>query len=1027
MEIQAMSNVYGVNREAGAPCFVGSIKPNVGHLEAGAGAMGFMKSVLAINKGVIPPQANLKSLNTKIDWNTAGIKVPLEPISWPTVSHPRRAAICSYGYGGTISHAVIEAISRPRFQNVAEAEGESEAETDEPRVLLLSAPQEKRISGAAKGLEEWMTGEGAKVPLSSIACALATRRGHHDHRAAIIPDGHDEAVELAGALADGKHSAGIITGRVLSKDQEKGTVWTFSGHGAQWENMGAELLAHEPVFRHAIADLEPIIDAECGFSARKALEAGDFKSSDKVQVLTYAMQIGLSALLKAKGAQPSAIIGHSVGEIAAAVVAGALTTSEGALVVCKRAMLYRHFTGGAMILVNIPFAKVLVSLEGRFDIGAAIDSSPSSCVVSGSIDAVQEFSQLWQAQGIKVLKVKSDIPFHSPILNPIAPPLRKSLFQAISPRQPVIPLYSTSTEDPREDCPRDFNYWINNTLKPVLLTGAIRAPPSDGFSLFVEVSSHPIITHSIHETLIELGLELESFAVLPTLVRNKPSRRAILQTLVNLWCKGASINWGKHFPNSNWAHNVPRTVWRHQPFWKTVETGITDSAVMHDVKSHTLLGHRIPVMGTETTVFTTKLDETTKPFPGDHPLHGTEIIPAAVLFNTFFHATGVFSLTKISLHAPVVINALRNVQVVVQGNAIRLMSRLVQKSEDVGSDSETSWLTHTSASTSTEFSTDVPSHGLDIDVSRIRSRIGTELKASFSVDYLAGVGVSAMAFPWAVINHVGNNKEMLAIVDTCPSVGGGTSLPWSASSWAPVFDAATSIGSTLFFDSPRLRIVAQVENVAIRGGALPPKIAYIYVEEASSSATNLAANVTITDETGRAMAKFTSMRFSEIEGTPGVHRHVDELVHQLAWTPSRLSDTPRPLSQVVFVSCGGSPVLGAYQQQLCRCRIDNITVESAKALSSAQLNSQAEGTIILYLPGRVDAIGGIPAAANRFSKELLDIVKYVATDGKGQCSGIYCHRCCASWSHFNRPFSRASHWAGAHHRLGTAGSLGSGD
>lgn len=972
VEIRAMSNVYGVNRAAGAPCFVGSVKPNVGHLEAGAGAVGFMKAVLAMKKGIIPPQANLKNLNTKIDWNTAGIQVPFEPTSWPIVPHPRRAAICSYGYGGSVSHAVIEAAAPPRLAN------EVEAETNEPRVLLLSGPQEKRIPRAAKGLGEWMAGEGAGVSLSSIACTLATRRGHHDHRAAIIADGHPEAVELADAAANGKSVAGITTGRVLGKDEEKGAVWTFSGHGAQWANMGAELLAHESIFRHAIADLEPIIYAECGFSARKALETGDFDSSDKVQVLTYAMQIGLAALLKAKGAQPSAIIGHSVGEIAAAVVAGALTSSEGALVVCRRATLYRHFMGqGAMALVNIPFADMKVSLEGRSDIGAAIDSSPSSCVVSGSVSAVAEFSRLWQARGIKVLPVKSDIAFHSPALDPIAAPLTKSLFQAISPRRPVVPLYSTSAEDPREESPRDCHYWIRNTLKPVLLTETIRAAAADGYRIFLEVSSHPVITHSVNETLMEL--DLENVAVLPTLLRNKPTRRAVLQSLITMWCKGVSINWEKHFSGFDWADNVPRTVWKHQSFWKSVETGATDSATLHDVSSHTLLGQRIPVMGTETTVFTTKLDENTKPFPGDHPLHGTEIIPAAVLFNTFFHATGASSLTNINLHVPVAISALRHVQVVVQGTAIRLMSRLAQKSEEVGADSSASWLTHTSATTLAEVNSDLPPHGLDIDVACIKSRIGTELKPSFSIDYLADVGVSAMGFPWAVTHHVGNNKEMLATVDTCPCVAADKSFPWGASSWAPVFDAATSIGSTLFFDTPRLRMPAQVDQVSIRKGAVPPKIAYIYVQEASPRANNLAADVTITDETGKALAKFTSMRFSEIEGTPGANNNVDGLVHQLAWTPARLSDKPRPLSRVVFVSGPDSPLLKTYQKQLSRRRINHCTVDSAKALSSAQLDCQAEGTIIMYLPGEVDTIKEVAAASNRFSEELLDIVKYVAT------------------------------------------------
>ena len=974
VEIGAMSHVYGVNRDQKAPCFVGSVKPNVGHLEAGAGAVGFVKAVMALNKRVIPPQANLQNLNTKINWSEAGIKIPFEPTPWPEVSYPRRAAICSYGYGGSVSHAVIE-------ESLARSPANRNGAVDtEPTVLLLSAPQEKRIPVAAKALGDWMAGEGAGVSVTSIACTLATRRGHHDHRAAIVVDGRSETLELTEALATGTKSAGIATGRVLAKDDKKGAVWLFSGHGAQWLAMGKELLANESIFRKAIMELDPIVQTESGFSAHQALEKEDFDSSDKVQVLTYVMQIGLAALLKAKGAQPGAIIGHSVGEIAASVVAGALTPAEGAVVVCKRATLYRQVMGnGAMALVNIPFEEMITALEGRLDIGAAIDSSPSSCVVSGSTSAIEEFSKLWEDRGIKVRRVKSDIAFHSPVLNPIAGPLTKLLNKALAPRQPTIPLYSTSTVDPRQDSLRDATYWVRNTLQPVLLTGAVKAAVEDGCRVFLEVSSHPIITHSVNETLMELNLD--DTAVLPTLLREKPTRKAILQSLVAMWCNGISVDWNKHFSGAEWADAVPRTIWKHQPFWKSIGTGSANATALHDVDSHTLLGQRIPVMGTKTTVFTTKLDDDTKPFPGNHPLHGTEIIPAAVLFNTFFHATGARTLGDINLHVPVAISAPRNVQVVVQGEGVRLVSRLIQTNEDAGADDNASWLTHTSANALAEFTADTPPYGTDIDVAQIKSRIGTELKPTFSIDYLSDVGVPAMGFPWAVTHHVGNTKEMLATVDACPALASGTALPWSATSWAPIFDAATSIGSTLFYEAPRLRMPAQVGNVSIREGAVPPKVAYIYVEEASASATNLAVDVTITDESGKALAKFNSMRFSEIEGTPGAGNNVDGLVHQLAWTPARLSEEALPLTRVVFVSSEDNSLLKTYAKQLTRRRIATTTVSSAQALSSVQFDAKSEGTIVMYLPGEVDSLEEISAASNSYTEDLLDIVKYVATSG----------------------------------------------
>lgn len=973
VEITAMSHVYGANRQGVDSCYIGSVKPNVGHLEAGAGAVGFIKTVLAINKGVIPPQANLKKLNEKIDWANAGIQVPFAATPWPVVDHPRRAAICSYGYGGSVSHAVIEAYQKtPDF-------ADRDFETDGPKVLLLSAPQEKRLPGYAKALREWMVENDGHFSVSSIAATLATRRGHHDYRAGFVVSSHNEALECAEKFLSGKSSTDITTGRVLGKDEQKnGAVWLFSGHGAQWPEMGAELLAKDPLFRETIEDLEPVIKLETGFSAIKALQNGDFETSDKVQVLTYAMQIGLATLLRANGAQPSAVIGHSVGEIAASVIAGALTPYEGALIVCRRSVLYRQVMGkGAMVLVNIPFKEISETLAGRSDICACIDSSPSSCVVSGSISAINEWIDVWEGNGIKVLKVNSDVSFHSPLLNCLATPLYLSLLKDISPRTPFVPLYSTAVEDSRQQILRDAGYWVRNMLKPVLLTGAVKAAAQDGYRIFLEVSTHPVIAHSVNETMMEM--DIEEYAIIPTLLRNKPTRKALLKSQVAMWSKGIQINWKQLFADIDWADGVPKTQWKHQAFWKDVGTGRTDtSSLVHDVKCHTLLGQCTPVAGEDTTIFTTKLDGDTKPFPGNHPLHGTEIVPAAVLFNTFFHASGARSLANVNLRVPVAISAPRDLQVILKGGKVRLMSRLIHDSDEKEIDRSGSWLTHTTADITPELITDFPAYGNDIDILSIQSRIGTSLKNDFSIEYLAGVGVPAMGFPWKVTNHVGNTKEMLALVDMSPETLTDAAVPWNPTSWAPVFDAATSIGSTIFYQTPRLRMPAKVANIAIRDGMDPPKVAFIYVQEASTSDSSLAVDVTITNEAGEALAKFSTMRFSEIEGTPGGSKEgADGLVHQIAWPAARLSAEPSALSHVVLVGNENNLLIEAYINQLTRRHIKTTYVSSPESLS---IESNSNGIAIFYIPSRIESILEVANAANTSCKDLLDIVKYVAAN-----------------------------------------------
>ena len=737
-EVSAIASVYGYGRSSKNPVLIGSVKPNVGHLEGGAGAVGFIKAALAINKGVLPPQANLKKLNTKINWKESGVKVVQETTEWPESDDDNRyAAICSYGYGGTVAHAVIEG-----YSNLSEAEESSGEESTLPYVLLISAPQERRMAVQAAELASWISSGGKEHNLSAITTTLALRRGHHDYRAAFVVDSHEDAVESLNKFANGSVSEWTAQDRVLDSGVDKGTVWVFSGHGAQWKEMGQDLI-HDYLFRQAIAALDYIVESEMGFSAIQALEDGDFDGSDKVQVLTYTMQIGLIAVLRAKGLKPQAVIGHSVGEIAASVAAGALTAEEGALIVCKRAVLYRQVMGlGSMILVNSQFSEMESELNGREDIVAAIDTSPSSCVVSGETSAVAEFDQCLKGRGIKTFKVKTDVAFHSPMLKNLVSPLKAALTNSIHPRSPTVKLYSSSDPDPRTECLRDIEYWTNNMINPVLLKSAVDAAAEDGLRLFLEVSSHPIVSQAISETV--MGKGIEDFSVYSTMERKKPAKKSIHFGIAQLYCRGAAdIQWEKQM-GKNWAQDVPGTHWSHKRFWKHIESGPLGASAMHDVEKHNLLGQGISVAGANTFMYTTQLDDGTKPFPGSHPLHGTEIVPAAVLVNTFLNATGAKSLSNIVLRVPVAVSAKRDVQIVIQQDQIKIASTLTQ--DEGERPDNTSWVTHTTGSWSSDPSA-VVGERQRLDIAAIEARIGTKLADNFSIEYLDKVGVSAMGFP----------------------------------------------------------------------------------------------------------------------------------------------------------------------------------------------------------------------------------------------------------------------------------------
>jgi len=964
-ECAAMANVYGsgARQPGSAPCIIGSIKSNIGHLEAGAGVMGLIKAIMVLQEGIIPPQANLVKPNSKIDWAKSLLQTVTEATPLPSSRFPQRAAIASYGYGGTVSHAVIEAAPAqiPSIRTVL-SRSQSDKETT---ILLLSAPSSNRLKTVASQLAQYIaTSEHLKsseIGLNSVAYTLAVKFGHHRSRTAIITDSPTEAVDLLNEVAQGRQAPQIVSGRTLCKNDSKGSVWVFSGHGAHWKNMGLALLDQEPAFTEVVRHLEPIIQREMNFSAITALRTGQFETTDKVQVLTFVMQVGLAAVLKARGIQPRAIVGHSHGEIAASVTAGALTLTEGAMVCCIRARLYRTVAGaGAMILVNIPYREAVQEVGDRDDLAVAIDSSPSSCVVSGTLTAIETVSFSWAQKGIQVRVVKSDTAFHSPMLLPLVAPLRAGLKGLLSPRTPSIPLYSTSASDPRSQNIRDAEYWTNNMVNPVLLNSTIKAAAEDGFKVFFEVSSHPIVSHSISEILLDA--EVSDALVIPTLLRNKDTHRSLLSAIGKLHCVGETIDY-KSFLFGKWLHDVPGTIWEHQPYWRTVTDPTERRATTHDVHAHVLLGGRTAVNGTNTVLWQTFLDPDTKPFPGRHPLHGAEIVPAAVLLNTFLSAAPGRLLRKVSLRMPVVVGPPREVQVVFEDHQMKISSRLTG-SEDKGTeDTGSSWLVNTTTQVSPPQDDVATAEWMDMP--QLKDRISTRLPDNFSVEYLANVGVSEMGFPWKVLEHFGDENEMLARIHADPEAN--PSKHWYGSSWASILDAATSVSSTIFFKEPLLRMPTAIEQVSLVKNMPTPMTCYIYVKNAEGAC---AADVFILSEFGRVMCKFEGIRFAGIEGNSEARKSDKGLVHKLAWPPAHLSETPLRFKEVIFVVNESSSLLRSYQT-----RLELLGYRCTTVSEPEKIQDNGQDSIIVFIPNGAEKGSDIYDVSAKSCDRLSRIIK----------------------------------------------------
>ncbi len=969
-EISAIAKVYGTGRTKGKPCYVGSIKPNVGHLEAAAGAIGFVKAVMAIYKAQLAPQTLLQTLNTKIDWENCGLDVLRERREWPHTDGPRRAAVCCYGYGGSVCHAIIEQapMSRLITQN-----DEVNVKNDGPVTIVLSAHQEKRLVDSASSLAKWLDAEGQSEDIHAIARTLSQCRTAHDFRVTFVVADRHEAKQALANFANGKPNQWIAQNRVLGNDCSKDVVWVFSGHGAQWTNMGKELLNQE-IFRTTVIDLDRIVKAEMGFSALFALENGDLGGSDRIQVLTYVIQIGLTELLKSKGVQPQAIIGHSVGEIAASVAAGCITAAEGAVIVTRRAKLYAQVQGqGSMAMVNLPFEQVSKELIHTKGIAAAIHSSPSSCVISGDTAAIEDYLRQFQVRGVKTWRVNTDIAFHSPMLEKLVVPLEQSLSQSISPRPSTIPIFSTSQANPRTSNPRGIEYWTHNMVAPVRLVEAVEAAVEDGYRIFMEVSSHLIVSHSISETVT--AQSATEFATFGVMKRDTSSTRSVLHAVAHLHTLGAHVDFRVQLGSTPRCTKMPNSPWRHKPYWKAVSPGAIPAAGLHDTDVHTLLGGATEIAGSDIKVWSTELDDTTKPYPLTHPLDGTEIIPAAVYCNTFLKASGATILDNLVLQVPLPMTAdQREVQVVQEGSRLRMLSRL-QSTAGVSNENSLNhaWIEHSSA---TAISSDMTSYQHTYSTDEIKSRIGNQLPKDFAWDYLQKIGVSGIAFPWAVLEHHGNEREMLVRMDMAPD---SENMTWDEMSWSPFLDAATSVGSSIFFRSVRMRIVSGIDRVLVHSQEAPPKTGWLFIEE-SSEGKNLKADISVLREDGKLLSKLQGMRFSDVEAVNERTTGIDALVHQLAWVPPTFAETPLPLGNVVLVS-EDEELSHGYTNTLKSTARNVISVTSSAALEAPNVIDILcqKDAVVIYAPSTVSHSKDIPIKSHSFVWEATEILRILAT------------------------------------------------
>ncbi|AXK33367.1 acyltransferase domain-containing protein [Streptomyces armeniacus] len=990
LEASALSAVYGAGRDAGKPCLIGSVKSNIGHLEAAAGVASLIKAVLSLSNGEIPPTLNHTAGNPAVDWDTAGLRVVTDRTPWPRGERPRRAGVSGFGYGGTISHVLLEEAPAPAGgaagttaedaagdaagRELAEAAAGAEAgeHGPAPRLFPLSAASEAALRQYAGDLAGWLTGLGSGASLDSVGHTLSQRRSHLPHRATVVASDRTELVAGLRRLAEGEAGPGLLTGTVpAATAQDAGLVWVFSGHGSQWTGMGRELLATEPAFASVIDSLEPVFLEEIGFSPRQVLADGDFEDVDRVQTMIFAMQLGLAEVWRARGVTPAAVIGHSVGEIAAAVTCGALTREEGARLICRRSVLLRRVAGkGAMAMASLSFADAQEKLAGRTDVVAAIASSPLSTVIAGDTAAVEKVIAQWKAEDIPMRRVASDVAFHSAHMDPLLAELSAAAGD-LSPTGPVIPMYSTALEDPRATPTADGAYWAANLRNPVRLAAAVQAAAEDGYGAFLEVSAHPVVAHSVNETLPELGFD-DAFTG-SSLRRDQPERATLLAGAGALHCHGVPLDWARLHPRGDLVA-LPQVAWQRARHWRDAVPGGGGAGLRHDVDAHTLLGAESPVAGRQLRLWRTLLEDANRPYPGSHTINGVEIVPAAVLVNSFLSAAsdGVRTptLTDVSLRLPLTTAERREVQVLYDDAGARIASR-VQEEDGPGAGTR-QWLTHTTAHVAAGPAGAPPAALPEPDGAAEPADPGLVRR------HLTSVGVPTMGFEWTV--------------DELTRTGGGlrarvrTDQPeHAAPTWAPLLDAALSIAPAAYPGEAVLRMVAHVDEVHVAGE--PP--AEAVVDVALDPDEDDAVHVLIADAGGRVLARLAGLRYAGMDRDPSATATPEQLVHEMVWRPLDLAaaDPEEAARRVVLVGADGDRT-EELRALLAKAGADCAVVSGPEDLDAgAHFAAPAD---VLLLPAAEHGDGPVADAAVRSAWLLTRTAQRLAALDAAEPPRLWC-------------------------------------
>lgn len=569
IEAHALGMVFGRKRPGSGPLMIGSIKPNIGHLEGAAGIAGLIKAVLMVERGSLLPSGGFTEPNPAIPFTELGLRVVDELQEWPVVAgRPRRAGVSSFGFGGTNAHVIVEEAGSVGADTVS---GRADVGGSGGGVVawVISGKTASALAAQAGRLGRYVRARPA-LDVVDVGYSLVSTRSVFDHRAVVVGQTRDELLAgLAGVVA-GRPEAGVVCG--VGKPAGK-TAFVFAGQGSQWLGMGSELYAAYPVFAEALDAVVDELDRHLRYPLRDVIWGHDqdlLNTTEFAQPALFAVEVALYRLLMSWGVRPGLVLGHSVGELAAAHVAGALCLPDAAMLVAARGRLMQALpAGGAMFAVQAREDEVAPMLGHYVSIAAV--NGPASVVISGAHDAVSAIADRLRGQGRRVHRLAVSHAFHSALMEPMIAEFT-AVAAELSVGLPTIPVISNVTGQLVADDFASADYWARHIRAVVRFGDSVRSAHCAGASRFIEVGPGGGLT-----SLIEASLADAQIVSVPTLRKDRPEPVSVMTAAAQGFVSGMGLDWASVFSGYRPKRvELPTYAFQHQKFWLAPAPSVSD-------------------------------------------------------------------------------------------------------------------------------------------------------------------------------------------------------------------------------------------------------------------------------------------------------------------------------------------------------------------------------------------------------------------------------------------------------------------